>query len=64
MCVVHQTVEDAIGDGGIADLLVPARNGQLGSEDGGASLVAILPDLPDFATLRFTEWRVMRRLNN
>ena len=35
--VVNQTVEDAVGDGGIADLLVPARDRQLGSEDGGAS---------------------------
>jgi hypothetical protein len=26
MSVVNQTVEDAVGDGGIADLLVPARN--------------------------------------
>jgi hypothetical protein len=47
--VVNQTVEDAIGNGGIADLLVSARDRQLGSEDGGASLVAVLTDLPDFA---------------
>jgi hypothetical protein len=35
MSVVHQTVEDAVSDGGIADLLVPARDWQLGSKDGG-----------------------------
>jgi hypothetical protein len=29
--VVHQTVEDAVGDGGIADLLVPARDRRRGS---------------------------------
>jgi hypothetical protein len=46
------TFEDAIG----ADLLVPARN-QQGGEDGGASLVAILADLADFAALRFTQRR-------
>ena len=45
MSVVHQAVEDAVSDGGIADLLVPARDRQLGSEDGGTSLVAILTDL-------------------
>jgi hypothetical protein len=54
--ILHQAVEDAVGNSGIADLLVPARDRQLGSEDGGASLVAILADLPDFASLRFTQW--------
>jgi hypothetical protein len=26
MGIVHQAIEDAVGDGGIADLLVPARD--------------------------------------
>lgn len=30
MSVVHQAVEDAVGDSGISDLLVPARDWQLG----------------------------------
>jgi hypothetical protein len=47
--VVNQTVQDAIGDGGIADLLVPARDRQLGGKDGGTGLVAIFADLLDFA---------------
>ena len=55
MSVVHQTVEDAVGDGGIADLLVPARDRQLGSKDGGTGLVAIFADLPDFAALVFIQ---------
>jgi hypothetical protein len=49
--VVHQAVQDAVRDGGIPDLLVPARDRQLGSEDGGPSLVAIFADFPDFAAL-------------
>jgi hypothetical protein len=53
--VVNQTVQDAIGDGGIADLLVPARDRQLGSKDGGTGLVAIFADLPDFAALVFIQ---------
>src|SRR5271170_3322312 len=57
MSVVNETVEDAVSDGGIADLLVPARDRQLGSEDGGTSLVAILTDLPDFAALVFIQRR-------
>ena len=55
MSVVNQTVEDAVSDGGIANLLVPARDRQLGSKNGGASLVAIFTDLPDFATLVFIQ---------
>jgi len=57
MSVVNETVEDAVSDGGIADLLMPARDRQLGSEDGGTSLVAILTDLPNFAALVFIQWR-------
>jgi hypothetical protein len=57
MSVVHQTVEDAVSDGGIADLLVPARDWQLGSKDGGTSLVTIFADLPDFAALVFIQRR-------
>src|ERR1019366_3076105 len=53
--VVNQTVQDAIGDSGIADLLVPARDRQLGSKDGGTGLVAIFADLPDFAALVFIQ---------
>ena len=53
--VVNQTVEDAIGDGGIPDLLVPARDRELGSKDGGTGLVAIFADLPDFAALVFMQ---------
>jgi hypothetical protein len=32
MSVVNETVEDAVSDGGIADLLVPARDRQLGNK--------------------------------
>ena len=49
MSVMDQTVEDAIRDGVISDLLVPARNRQLRSEDRGTGLVAIFAGLPDVA---------------
>ena len=64
MGVVDQTVEDAVGDGGVYDLLVPARDGQLGSEHGGASLVAILADFPDFAALALIQRRHVRILHS
>jgi len=40
MSVVYETVENAIGQRWIADLLVPLGHGELGSEDGGAGLIA------------------------
>ena len=55
MGIVHQAIEDAVGDGRIADLLVPARDRELGSEDGGASLIAILADFPHFEPLGFLQ---------
>src|ERR1700746_3734208 len=55
MSVVDQAVEDTVGDGGVTELLVPARDRQLRSEDGGASLVAILTDLPNFSPLAFIQ---------
>src|SRR5713101_2965896 len=36
---------------------MPARDRQLRRSDGGASLVAILTDLPDFAAFHFTQRR-------
>src|ERR1019366_1445561 len=57
MSVVYKTVEDAVSDGGIIELLVPARDRQLGSKDGGASLIAIFADLLDFAALGFIQRR-------
>ena len=54
-CVVDQAVQDAVGGGGIADLFVPTRDRQLGSEHRRASLIAILADLPEVAALGFTQ---------
>jgi hypothetical protein len=49
MGVVNQPVEDAVSGRGIADLLVPSHDRQLGGEDGRASLIAVLADLPEVA---------------
>ncbi len=51
MCVVHQAVEDSIGQGGISDLFVPASDGQLRSQDHRTCLVAIFGDLPEVSSL-------------
>jgi len=50
---VNEPVEDTIGQRGIADLLVPARDRQLRSENGRAHLVAIFADLSEVAALGF-----------
>jgi hypothetical protein len=61
MGVVDQPVEDAVGGRVVADLFVPARHRQLGSEDRRAGLVAILTDLPEVAALGFARGELIRR---
>lgn len=39
MGVVDQTVEDGVGDGGVADLLVPVIHRELTGDDGGGMTV-------------------------
>ena len=56
MSVVNQTIEDAVGGGGIADLFVPARHRELGGEDRRAGLVTILADFPEVAALGLAHW--------
>jgi hypothetical protein len=41
----HEAVEDAVGDGGIADLFVPLVHGNLRSQDGRAGLITLFADL-------------------
>ena len=57
MGIVHQAVEDAVGESGIADLLMPARHGQLRREDSGTCLIAIVEDFTNLATFRFLQRR-------
>ena len=45
MGVVDQSVEDGVGDGGIADLLVPVIHRELTGDDGGGVTVPLLDDL-------------------
>ena len=52
---MQETIEDGIGDAGIADDLVPAIDGQLAGDDGGSSLVAILDDPEQVTALLVVE---------
>ena len=49
--VMHQPVEDAVGDGGVANLFVPVRHRHLGSEDDRPALVSVIADLEEIAPL-------------
>jgi hypothetical protein len=53
MGVVHQPVEDPVGQRGIPDLLVPAGHRQLRGQDHRTCLVAVFSDLPEVPPLRF-----------
>ena len=55
MGIMDEAVEDAVGDGGIADLLVPLGDGNLRGQDRRASLTTFLADFPEVAPLRFLQ---------
>ena len=51
MGIVHQSVEDGVGHGGIADLLMPVFDRELAGHQGGAKTVSILQDLQEIMAL-------------
>ena len=44
---MDETIEDGVGIGGIADYLMPALDGELAGDDGGAACVAFLENLEE-----------------
>ena len=48
---VDDAIEDGVGEGGIADDLVPALDWQLAGDEDRAGVVAVLDDLQEIATL-------------
>ncbi len=51
MGVVDEAVEDGVGEGGVADDVVPSVDGDLAGDHGGAAAVAFLDDLEEIAAL-------------
>jgi hypothetical protein len=51
MGVVDDAVEDGVGERWIADDVVPAVDGDLAGDHGGAAAVALLDDLEEIAAL-------------
>ena len=58
MGVMHQPVENAVGQGRIADLLVPLGDGQLAGQKGRAGLIAVLTDFQEVSPLAFRQRRM------
>jgi hypothetical protein len=53
--VVHDSVKHGIGDGWVADEVVPGFDGQLTGDDPGSSAVSVLNNLEDVPPLLVAE---------
>ena len=53
---MEEAVADGVGDGGVADVVVPLRGWDLAGEDGGAVSIAVLDDLEEVAALLVLGW--------
>ena len=51
MSVVDDAIEDSVGDGGIADDVMPVFQRQLAGDQDGSDVVAILDDFEEIASL-------------
>ena len=51
MCVVYESVEDGIGEGVIADEVIPLVDGQLAGDEGGGALVAVIHEVHEVMAL-------------
>ena len=49
MGVVEQAITDGVGDGGVAEMVVPLCDGDLAGEERGSVAVAVLDDLEQIA---------------
>ncbi len=52
MGVMNQSVEDGIGDGGIADVFMPVFDGQLAGQDGRTGAMAVFDHFQEVSSLR------------
>ena len=56
MSIVHEPVQDAVGDGGIADLRVPGGDRELAGQQRGTCLIAPVTDLQEVTALCLGQW--------
>jgi hypothetical protein len=53
--VVEQPIAKGVGDGGIAEVVVPLRDGDLADDDRGAMAMAVFDDLEQIPALAVGE---------
>ena len=51
MCVADDAVDDRVGEGGLADGIVPFRQTQLDADQAGSVVVSVLNDFEEIAPL-------------
>ena len=61
---MDDAVADGVGQDGIANLVLPAADAELGAEDGGGNLMPGLNDLQQVAGLRFLQTVEQPRIKN
>lgn len=49
--IVYQPVEDGVGHGGIADLIVPVFDRQVAGHQGGTKAISVLQDFQEIMAL-------------
>ena len=54
---MEQAIADGVGDGRIAEMVVPLRDGDLAGEERGSVAVAVLDDLEEIPALEVADWR-------
>lgn len=55
MRAMHDAIENRIGERGIAEVFVPAVDGQLAGDDGRSVAVSVVEDLEEVLALRVLE---------
>ena len=64
MGVMNEAVEDSVGIGWITDDIVPAVDGKLACDDGGAAAIALLKDFQKILPCLGIDWPVKWRCRN
>lgn len=55
MCVVHEAVEDGVGEGGVSEDVVPVIERELAGDDGRALGVPVVEDLEAIGSFTVTQ---------
>ena len=62
--VMNQTIQDAVGEGRIADLIVPMSDGYLTGQNGRANRIAVVTDFQKVPAFAVGQWSHSPIINN